>query len=632
MFSGSPRDWVRYLALDRRDRYVPDLGGVVHLDSSRGTCQVEPFGGESEWFCSLLTTGVAHLQLLASRKAHVHEALQTLLFSQARLRPPHVRLSRNLPTDTTREMGRRGTDEQVNVVFNRDLAFAVRSALNSVELSHDECLGMSWQLVSSLVVHLAFPRDPRDRYLAKIEAVAKLSFVALNVLYESEHRGQLVASECGDAVEQLASATLNVPCSAVQDREPYLRMLRRLAFALRAKPFHSYAREFHIAAREFLDSKYIRLSLSGAMPEPESWKLAMPLELGRGQRTPPPEVGRFGILNLEDLEAWERLSKAFHELGFTLVRQLGLGEFGRVYEAYNRSNADYPERVALKVDKILGKKKRAILEADLAMQVGRELAGAPHLIRLYDTGKVHGRRFTYHVLQLVDGGTLNSLVGSLEVEHQSIQGPPQRRFSVADIRREFARRVGLARPEVPERHFPNLPFRHGLSPAMLLDLLTSILLCLEEVHALGYAMNDLKNDNMMMSRRGQLKGIDLDSFSKVRSPIDKSIDFLFLAASLVLVVLHAPSPRAFSRVTDWHQLIQNEGQLTAAIGAAWSADVVESLSEGRVSQAQLVEVLRSLIVRSRSLQYASDPALFASDIDRLVEMKRRLLLEDLVID
>ena len=36
-----------------------------------------------------------------------------------------------------------------------------------------------------------------------------------------------------------------------------------------------------------------------------------------------------------------------------------------------------------------------------------------------------------------------------------------------------------------------LPFTHALSPAMLLDLLTSVLLWMEGVHEVGYAINDL---------------------------------------------------------------------------------------------------------------------------------------------
>ncbi len=44
----------------------------------------------------------------------------------------------------------------------------------------------------------------------------------------------------------------------------------------------------------------------------------------------------------------------------------------------------------------------------------------------------------------------------------------------------------------------------------------------------------------MMSRRGQLKGIDLDSYSKTHSPKDKMTDFMFLAVSLILLLFSAP--------------------------------------------------------------------------------------------
>jgi len=47
----------------------------------------------------------------------------------------------------------------------------------------------------------------------------------------------------------------------------------------------------------------------------------------------------------------------------------------------------------------------------------------------------------------------------------------------------------------------NQPFEHALSTATVLDLLTSVLLWLEDVHSIGYAINDLKNGNLMMSRR-----------------------------------------------------------------------------------------------------------------------------------
>ena len=108
-----------------------------------------------------------------------------------------------------------------------------------------------------------------------------------------------------------------------------------------------------------------------------------------------------------------------------------MGEFGRVYEALNDNNPHFPGRVALKVDRILGKKKNAILEAEEAMAVGRALARSPHLMRLYDTGKLKGQRFTYHVLMAIDrtATTLDNLVGVTGTEHASVSRPPSARAS-----------------------------------------------------------------------------------------------------------------------------------------------------------------------------------------------------------
>jgi hypothetical protein len=72
--------------------------------------------------------------------------------------------------------------------------------------------------------------------------------------------------------------------------------------------------------------------------------------------------------------------------------------------------------------------------------------------------------------------------------------------------------------------------------------------------------------------------------------------------------------------------------LRQALAKAWPALVVESLSEGRLGQDELVDVLVRLILRSKSLSYATDPTLFSHDITELVGVKQRLLLEDLVID
>jgi serine/threonine protein kinase len=342
-------------------------------------------------------------------------------------------------------------------------------------------------------------------------------------------------------------------------------------------------------------------------------------------------VGNFGIVDDVDLDAWNTVDRPFQDLGFTILRQLGMGEFGRVYEALNNDNRQFPARIALKVDRIIGKKKHAILEAEEAMIVGRNLARAPHLIRLYDTGKVKGRRFTYHVLQLIDGETLDNLLGVTGNEHASVSRPPGPRESEDEGHTEYTRAVSTRGSELWRRTRMASPFRHNLSSALLLDLVTSVLLWLEDVHEVGYAINDLKNGNLMLSRRGQLKGIDLDSYAPVHSPKDKVTDFMFLAVSLVLMLFSAPVLGRRS-TQPWETLIESEASLRGALEEAWPFGDVEGLSDGRVHRDELTSVLVDLVHRSRHLVYTKHPEKFTQDIARLTSLKHRLLLEEMVID
>jgi serine/threonine protein kinase len=416
------------------------------------------------------------------------------------------------------------------------------------------------------------------------------------------------------------------------ERHPYFRMLNKLGFLLRGHGYAGDAAEVRVAACEYLDSVYLRLSLAGAMPEVAPAMAAMEFErVGRKVRTAAPEQGRNGVVDLEDLEAWKAVADPFRDLGFTLLRQLGMGEFGRVYEALNDNSPNYPGRVALKVDRIVGKKKNAILEAEEAMVVGRALARVPHLMRLYDTGKLKGQRFTYHVLQLINGDTLDNLVGVTGTEHASVSRPPSARASDGEAEAEYNRAVSARGGELWRRQRMALPFTHALSPAMVLDLLTSVLLWMEGVHAVGYAINDLKNGNLMMSRRGQLKGIDLDSYAPVHSPKDKVTDFMFLAVSVILLLFSAPVANR-GRNVPWEELIESEARLRTGLNEAWPFGNVELLSDGRVSREQLINVLVDLVHRSRHLIYTKRPELFSEDIARMVNLKHELLIEELVID
>jgi hypothetical protein len=158
-----------------------------------------------------------------------------------------------------------------------------------------------------------------------------------------------------------------------------------------------------------------------------------------------------------------------------------------------------------------------------------------------------------------------------------------------------------------------------------------VLLWLEEVHHVGFANNDLKNGNLMMSRRGQLKGIDLDSYSKTHSPKDKMTDFMFLAVSLVLLLFSAPITNR-GRNVPWEELIESEERLRGGLSNAWPFGDVQAMSQGRVTREELTDLLVDLVQRSRRLVYAKQPQLFSQDIVRLMDLKRRLLFEEFVID
>jgi hypothetical protein len=252
-------------------------------------------------------------------------------------------------------------------------------------------------------------------------------------------------------------------------------------------------------------------------------------------------------------------------------------------------------------------------------------------MRLYDTGKLKGQRYTYHVLQLIDGDTLDNLVGVTGTEHASVSRPPSARTSDYEAQAEFERAVSSRGSELWRRKRMALPFTHTFSPAMVLDLLTSVLLWMENVHAIGYAINDLKNGNLMMSRRGQLKGIDLDSYAPVHSSKDKVTDFMFLAVSVILLLFSAPVENR-GRTVPWEELIESEARLRAGLAEAWPFGNVELISDGRVTRDELTSVLVDLVHRSRHLVYTKRGELFSEDIGRLVGVKHRLLTEEFVID
>lgn len=636
VFSGEAKEWLAYLRRPASERCEPNLGVRVHLQPDLRIVACEAENEDSRFIADLLALGLRRARKRLAGRPKVEHAFDDLLFKNARhgQRSIRVQLSPEVPSDGTREVTRDSADGpgHTRIVLHSRLVRYLRDALLSGGYGPEAALGVLWPVVACLLSQIAYPDSPRDRFAEKIDVFSRVTYVAINVLYEARKSGSLVPSPAGEVYEHMVSTSSGIPQRELMDRHPYFRMLNKLGFLLRGHAYGGDAAEVRIAACEYLDSLYLRLSLAGAMPEVAPAMEPMHFErVGRKVRTPEPTVGSFGILDEEDLAAWKTVSGSFRDLGFTLLRQLGMGEFGRVYEALNDANSQFPGRVALKVDRILGKKKNAILEAEEAMIMGRALARSPHLMRLYDTGKLKGQRFTYHVLQLIDGDTLDNLVGVTGTEHASVSRPPSARASELEAAAEFERAVSTRGTELWRRKRMALPFTHALSTAMVLDLLTSVLLWMEGVHALGYAINDLKNGNLMMSRRGQLKGIDLDSYAPAPSPKDKVTDFMFLAVSIILLLFSAPVASR-GRNVPWEQLIENEARLREGLGEAWPFGDVERLSDGRVGREELTNVLVNLVHRSRHLSYTKRPELFSEDIQRLIQLKHRLLIEEFVID
>lgn len=634
VFSGEAREWVRYLGTPYAARYEPALAVRTYLQPDLRLVVFEPESEDSRWLADLLDRCLQGLREKAQQKPNVLALLDELLFSSSdpANAPARVVLSPVVPSTGTREAGSELTNAETRFVLHARLARDVHDVLTDTRgLSTDERLGIAWPIASRLLSQIAYPLSARDRFVAKIDAFAKLSYLAINLLYDEQREGKLVANGAGRAYEALCADASKVPREALFESHAYFRMLGKLSFMLRARPYKSYADDAQIVAREYLDTVYLRLSLASAMPEVADTVRPIAFE-GKGHaRMPTPEIGTHGVADSEDEAAWKKVAKPFRDIGFVLLRQMGVGEFGRVYEALNEHNPQFPTRVALKVDRIIGWRKHAILEADSAARVGAELARAPHIVRLYDTGTLKGRRFTYHVLQLIDGDTLDSLIQASGNEHASVSWPPITSKDELQARMEYERAMRSLGSQNWRRQRMGLPFRYPLSAAMVLDVLTSVLLTIEEVHQLGYAINDIKNDNLMMSRRGQIKGIDLDSFSRVHSPYDKATDFMFLAAALILFLFNAPSLQP-GILLNWKELAESEPRLRRELDTAWPLGDVETQSEGRVTRPELTTLIVDLVRRCHQMTYAREPGLFAADIARLIALKRRLLTEEFVVD
>ncbi len=637
VFTGTAPEWNDYLQIPRADRYDHTWQIELGWDGSAKQLRFTGHNEGSGRLAEALELGFGELRKTLLSKPAVLQVLDHLVFAnpsngEARLT---LEVSPLLPSLASREilMSDQLRASEVSIVLDRPSVEAVLRLLNEYPGQEriQVRLGIIWPLLRRVISQLAYPGYPRDRYLERIDLTTNLAFLNLHVLFRGQKKGRLVPTEAGEVYQKYVSKRDSVPEEDLLKRHPYFRMLQNLSFMLRDDWQRDYLDVAKVIVRDYLDTRYVRLGIASVMPEISDSMRPMDLHwMDNGSpKTCRPKMGNFGILNHEDLEAWKEVAAPFRDLGFILVRQLGIGQFGRVYEAVNTKNAAIPRRVAVKVDRIRKRKtEEAILAAETILQIGRDLSYCPHVIRIYDAGKLKKRRHTYHVLQLVDGDTLDNLVGVTGAEHASIQRPQRKRTSSREVQDQAFKALNSSAGEAWRKERVSLPFTRPLSITLALDLITSMLLWVEEIHRLKYVVNDLKNGNLMVSRRGQLKGIDLDSYSPAFGPLDRQMDFFFLSVSLLLFLVH------YERRSDpdlsLAGVLTDETKLRQTLDTLW----LDTLLAGnpRVSKEFLVDYLTTLLLRCRQGIYSEDPALFTQDIDQLIYLKRSIRGGEIILD
>lgn len=640
VFSGDPDEWVAYLNTPREERRNHPLFLDVEIDQDKKWIQVHSRNEDSRQWAEWFNEGFRIITERLESLKKTRKVYRDLVFGNQSnfAHEIHIHATSPLPSEATREVlfDDQYDPVETDIVLRAEMLESIQERILALSKkpSDTRLLGMLWPALQRLIAQLGYPSYPRDRFRDRIELTTKISFITIQLLFSGKQKGTLVPNEAGDLYLDSISQRYGIPKKHLYQRHPFVRMLNDQSFLLKEKNYEAFRNVSQVVVRDFLDQRYLRLSVAGVMPGMMEWMAPMDVEWVKKKTvvTPPPAKGFYGILDQDDYKAWKKLAPPLKDIGFVFTRQLGMGQFGRVYEAVNLKSGNIPERVAIKVDRIRkSKKEEAIQAVDTIMDISNGLSLCPHVIRIYDAGKLKPVNSTYHILQLVDGDTLDNLIGVTGTEHASIYRPPVERTSVQDLKREYLRSIKSSHGERWRRARIAKPFTSPLGLSQAMDVMTSTLLWLEECHGLGFAINDLKNGNLMLSRRGQLKGIDLDTYSPIRTPLDKFPDFFFLAITLLLFVL-----RVF---TDGHDedikasgLLGDMDALHAMLEKIWRFGDLSQITDGRLESEQLIQWIMEVIDLSRDGTFAHEPERFTNSIDELIRFKRAFANEEMVLD
>ncbi|MGA0333055.1 MAG: hypothetical protein ACO3N7_06485 [Kiritimatiellia bacterium] len=640
VFSGKPEQWIAYLQTPWDERRNHPLHLDVEIEKATRKLVFHAQNAESRVWADLINEGIRLIRKFLRDKPLALEVLEELIFENPTNFSTllHVHATHPLPSMGTREV-RFNQDlvpVETDIVLRATNLQAVKERLEAYgkKTSDLQKLGIIWPVMRRIISQLGYSSYPRDRFRDRIVLTSKVSFVTIQLLFDGKEKGKLQPNEAGDLFMDFMAQRDNIKKKHLYLRSDYFRMLNDLSFLTKEKNFTAFREVSEVVVRDYLDQRYLRLSLAGVMPGMLEWTAPMEFTWVKKRQVeiPSPQKGKYGILDQDDYKAWRKLSPHLQDIGFVIIRQLGMGQFGRVYEALNLKSSNIPERVAIKVDRVRkGKKEEAIQAVDTIMDISRGLSKCPHVIRIYDAGKLKQIDSTYHILQLVDGDTLDNLIGVTGSEHASVYRPPILRTSVQDLKREYLRVIRSTEGEKWRRERMALPFTDPLSLSQSLDVITSTLLWLEECHGLNFAINDLKNGNLMISRNGQLKGIDLDTYSPVFTPLDKLPDFFFLAITVLLFVLRVITGGEDENIKAGG-LLSNMDALEKILRDKWRFGDLQEITHGRVQNEEVIQWILELIEHSRNGVYAHEPEAFTQSINQLIHMKRGLVNEEMVLD
>lgn len=640
VFSGTAEKWSRYLDNKRKERRNHPLTIDVEIDSANKVITFAARNQQSTRWAKWLTTGIQITQQALLNRQHATTILHGFLFDNTsningRL---HLRATGNIPAEATREIlfDDALNPQDVDIVLNSKHLEHVEKRMQELhrQASPDAILGTLWPVLYHVISHLGYSNYPRDRFKSRISRTADMSFLVIQLLFEGKKKGCLRPNKAGELFLDYVAETSGMHKKDLDAHAPYIRMLNEMSFAGREAQYQSLRDPVKVIVRSYLDQLYLRISLAGVMPGMMKWMAPMDFAWSgkRSVQCPKPKTAKYGILDEHDLDAWKKVNKPLADIGYVILRQLGIGQFGRVYEALNLANPAMPERVAVKVDRIRkGKKKEIIQAVETIMDISRGLAASPHVIRIYDAGRLKSIGSTYHVLQLVDGDTIDNLIGVTGEEHPSILRPRVGRHPIQYLRDEYLKPRRSAGSEAWRKERWSLPFTAPLSLSQALDLITSTLLWIEEVHSLGFAVNDLKNGNAMLSRRGQFKAIDLDTYSPANNPMDRTPDFFFLAVTLLLFTLRILAGRKDSDIAA-QGLLADTTALRKVLSHIWGYGDIADLSNGRIRTGEVIDWFVRTMDDSRNGLFANEPEAFTHCIDHLIYIKRRLTQEEMILD